>query len=683
MTRGWLLAVSALCVVVALWLTITYNSASSSALGTQQRAREQEVPQRTAHPTRRVARASIVSDRFQGALYSSRGGPLAQATVCLETEHNECCRPESCVQTDVDGLFSLPLQHLARHLILAASGHATRRVSVTEGQEQEWVLQARERRVTLSGVVIDASGGPIAEALVTALAAPTGEVLGTTNADLNGAFGLELDSGAVYLTAHASAYSSTRLRAFVPGAGVVLQLSAASSLTGIVRSESAVPVGEARVTLTNNHGLTPTIYVQTSGPDGSFEFRSLMAGSYSLTTTHPAWRSEPVEVDLPLGSVTGPIDVRVTPAVYLDATLMMGRSTCRVGSVVLNGPAELSATVSTEGRVRIDGIAQGLYQATIECQGAKPRSDSLEVNTVPVVKTWDLDTGLAVSGVVLTAQGAPLAHANVLIQPVSAITREAKAGDQEQAATRPMARCQSDADGNFTCSGLVAGDYECVVWARGQAQSAPFHVSLLSEPVDGVVLRANTTGSIVATLEQTAAQGQIATRSAPHSMLFAKSERGEISVAERRAGEFWFEDLNLGRYKVYPGPNEPPANESTVATLDQPGQLLRVSLAAPSGVELQGVVVDAHGQPVVDAWVSVRGADPTWGIARRGVPSLTRTDGTFVFEGLSPGHYDLQVTYGGREMWLRQIHTSQQNIVVEFETGPPLNVAANEAQPAD
>jgi hypothetical protein len=139
--------------------------------------------------------------------------------------------------------------------------------------------------------------------------------------------------------------------------------------------------------------------------------------------------------------------------------------------------------------------------------------------------------------------------------------------------------------------------------------------------------------------------------------------------ATRRGDLFVFEALALGRYRISVGRAKTEAGRSAVdVELTQPGQVIDVELRAPEIMTIGGIVVDANGAPVPDAWVqaslSEAGIPLLQSIAK---PALTNTDGRFEIGDLPSGRYAVTARHAGGEGQALDVNAGQHNVRLVVE----------------
>lgn len=182
----------------------------------------------------------------------------------------------------------------------------------------------------VSGRVIDALGGPVPFASVTARALSSSESI-EISADADGAFRAPVPAGAVELLARAEAFSSALRRLDAPAHDVLLELGPSSVLVGqVVEMGSQVPIADVSVlampeqqeALGGALSREPPATARTS-PAGEFRMGGLRGGAaYRVWVEDTNWQSEPRSVLVEVGAVNEPARLEASPAAHLTARVL-------------------------------------------------------------------------------------------------------------------------------------------------------------------------------------------------------------------------------------------------------------------------------------------------------------------------------------------------------------------------
>jgi protocatechuate 3,4-dioxygenase beta subunit len=271
------------------------------------------------------------------------------------------------------------------------------------------------------------------------------------------------------------------------------------------------------------------------------------------------------------------------------------------------------------------------------------------VGTEPLLRDWDLDSGISVQGKVERANGRPFPNANVQLTP-------------KTAGVTTLVSCTSDEEGAFDCTGLEPGEYDISVGVAPVTSPRSITLPAGKKQLPPIVLRASAAATILARIASNLAS--LGTFSG-----FARRGNEPPRFADIDNDGFARFDVPLGEYRVYLGPTSIAPENAALAVLRADGERVHVELAVPSLLDISGVVVDTNGQPVPDSWVH---AEST-GIAGRGmpmgVPSLTNEAGEFTVRHLIPGGYHLLAEGARPRSKLRAVQAGATNVIVHSSDG--------------
>jgi hypothetical protein len=479
--------------------------------------------------------------------------------------------------------------------------------------------------VQVTGTVVDALGGPIAGASLSVLGAGTDPRVSVLS-DSAGVFRLMLRPGKQRIVARAEGYSEQQLPVSAPSVGLVFVLAAGASIGGrVIAKGSHTPVAGINVSVRSADGQLTAARVARTHDDGTFTVSDLPPGAYSLRAISERWRSDEQRVALGLAEVTQTIELTAHPARQLQGTVLVSGSPCPTGWVELRGASRASAAIN-DGRVVLDGITPGHYEISLDCEGALAQTLPIDIDLTDAVSVWNLEPGLQLSGMALTAAGAPAAGVVIEVNP------------SDENPDRADARCVADERGEFSCRGLVAGDYDCSIGLGVPARSDSVRVRVSDGEAPRVTLQLHAEASI-----------RVRIRSPERFdlgalTLLAKRHDGKIVPAELQGDEMVFSPLALGSYEVALASGAP--GSSQIVQLTREGQVELVSLALPAPHTLSGRVVDNLGQGVPDVWVRASNSGVFGGLV---TPVLTAAAGDFNLAGLAPGAYLVEASSGEGE----------------------------------
>jgi hypothetical protein len=323
---------------------------------------------------------------------------------------------------------------------------------------------------------------------------------------------------------------------------------------------------------------------------------------------------------------------------------------------MMAGPISTAAQPDRSGVAHLEGLVPGAYRISIHCPGSLPLVDAVEVGSAPAVREWTLQRGLSLSGRVETPSGVPVPGALVSVCPMG------------EPSDRLAVNCSTSPIGEFTCSGLSPGDYDCSVEDAGDPKRDVQRVVLSEGSLANLRLLTRPSGTIEVSVRPAHA-------GAVSPSVFARGPGVVPLEATPRLNGFVFERVPLGRYEVYV--EVPTSGSLAQVELEHDGEVIALELSAPPSLSIEGRVVDESGAPFVDAWVSV---SPTDVLARSATaeypPALAGELGQFIVEGLSPGSYDLRIWNGSYEGELRGVEAGASRITAGVRDQRSLSTAS-------
>jgi hypothetical protein len=305
---------------------------------------------------------TVVSD-------SEKVHALTGATVCLLAKDEEYAR--ECVATDAHGRFSLepvPLVAGAR-LIASALGHASQAHAIEapgECQQADLVIRLAAGGVEVSGSIIDATGGVISGAQVTAHAHERNFTPPVTISGGDGSFRLMVPPGMVDVVVTAEAYSQSEQAVIAPQESVIFTLVPAATISGKVVLESGEPVPSAQVVATNKNGIAAAPTSTWTDAVGHFVLGQLAAGGYDVAAAAEGLRAKSQWVTVGL-SETVSLELVATRAATVHATVDVAGARCVEGVVLLGGAISARGQIDETGTAQVPGLPRGRYRATVKC----------------------------------------------------------------------------------------------------------------------------------------------------------------------------------------------------------------------------------------------------------------------------------------------------------------------------
>jgi hypothetical protein len=619
---------------------------------------------------------------LSGTVRSTDGRAIEGAKVCAACTgcSSEQLPPAACTVTDGSGRYGLSTSGLRAVIVNAVAdgyglgfAHAGQPL-LTRSEPQtglDIVLAPGGARV--SGTVLDALGGPIANARVVFEKADTAlrSVL-ETRSDEEGRFSFPTARGFVTVRAEHEGYAPDSKGITAPIEGLTLQLAPASTVRGRVvaaGTENPIPGAEVR-------GLPSGLPAKTApaitDADGNFTLAELEPGRYGFTATHEAWRGATeglVEVKL-ADSVSGVV-IEVDPAVRVLGRVVRvadaERAACPRGVVSLDpiqpdpadtssfqgGPARTNvAPITADGMVRFPGVLSGRYEVNLQCAEHVLATGPtfLDVADQDMEVEWTVRPGLSLSVRVVDAFDRPVPNTPMFLSSI----RDAR--PDVEVATSLIA----DATGFASVKGeLTPGKYAVRPADSNQGESATIELREDSPPAE-LTLKLAGSGSIVVVARDES--GKLVNNlfvsltgddaldvalpqpppgvQAPTSPAVMPLQRQAI---EQGAGHYRLDGLKPGDYELR-------IEDGVNPSLAAPGGTVRITPGATFEFEIvlarqgsiRGTVVDAQGSPEANAWISASSADEERSVwaqhlaVRQPTRVLSDADGRFELTGLSP-----------------------------------------------
>ncbi|GMV92886.1 MAG: hypothetical protein AMXMBFR82_26640 [Candidatus Hydrogenedentota bacterium] len=557
--------------------------------------------------------------------------------------------------TDNDGLYRLTGVRGGRTRVVCGGGFpgastgesdAFQYVLVKPGQTIDEVNFALEEGLTVSGVVVDDRGAPVAEAEVAARGTDTGGAR-TAISDLDGAFVLRGLNATpeLYVMARKTGWAAAPAGPVpLDSAGIrnlAVTLVPESLVMGQVVDQLGKPVPDATITA---YPEDPFVFREPrtiSSANGEFTLTGLWAGNYDIGLAPPtASQSEGAvkRVTVPKSDTLGGLIL-----VCLTGDLTISGTVTDGGKNPLNG-ITVSAVGSFEGQTftrrattNADGkyVIEGLPGGTCEVHIFDTRymeARQWDVATGAEHVDFELGPRARINGQVLRADtGEPLTRFEVLVHPGLAM----KVSPWME---HEFVQMQDD-EGRFTLDNVPGSMGFVFVAARAPGYAASVRELpgiAAGHVVDGVVLRLAPAVAVRGVVVNEAGQPIAG------ALIFAggmpEDSTPETGASTRTGADGAFSLEGVGpdveqvtAYHAHyaPGSSSLPVHDAT----------LRIVLASPAAV--RGVVT-LDGIPLAEEWVRLeyRQAGP---IASE--EAATDAAGAFGFAGLPPGDVQISVSH--------------------------------------
>lgn len=621
------------------------------------------------------ARASV-----SGTIKNDEGAGIAGARVCALVYTNEISQellPDPfCTTADDKGQYTIK-DLFADELTVSAMAKpyqpgvyypkGTRhdpQFSVAPGEAKTGIdIVLRKGGVEITGTVSDLTGGPIANALVSASAGWRDRV-GTpaVETDAKGTFSLWVRPGEATVQASAEGYASNSETGKAPGTFDIL-LTPEGSLAGMVVDATSgkpiagvpVEVGDARWGAGDKSDI--------SDEQGKFRVTRLEPGRYTVFARGEQGygRSDGSSL-VGLGQHVDGVVVKLHPGFRVSGRVMKpDKTVCAKGWLALEEKERnwsVSARREPDGTLVAHGVLPGTYSVSVGCQDFDSRDKYEPITIVDKNiddRTWEVDAGATLRGRVLTKSGAPIESASIWGRSTGG---EARSQQNWLSDT-------SGADGAFEMKGVRAGAYTLEVGAdKGVAPEDGWPVDVKAGGVTEKDLVLDDGGSIKGLVVDV--DGKPVRGVTIQAFPIAGSMRffgNEAPVRTNEDGSFQIDDLRPGAYRVYatmgtwsndlrkPGTTDDDKQGEKATVAANQVATVKLVVEAPTGA-IKGTVVDSAGAPVSDAFVvAARESDAAgangssieatrWSWDQR--PVLTGTDGTFTVTKLARGNYTIR-----------------------------------------
>ena len=484
-----------------------------------------------------------------------------------------------------------------------------------------------ERGAEVSGRVVFADGTPVADARVGPLGSFVG---GGAVSDANGTFTLKqlprTPETLVAIVIDESPLRSAPVKVTPPARDVTLTIPTPSRLEGrVIDRATSQPVTSFTVLAMRRELNTASRGLDVNDANGTFVLKRVQPGALELRVTAPGYVGATVsDLLVEEGRALTGVEVKLDLGGRVVGHVTAGGSGA-AGVHVRTGTRRrnvASATTDANGDYTLDGVTPGDETIDFMKDGFVTKHKSVQIvagkdNRIDV----ELDRGREIRGRVVDKSGQPVANARIAAN-TQAVPRAANS--------------MSDADGQFTISGLEDGRYIVSAQKNG-------YVGASADDVDAAAGR-----PVTLTMDRGAAiTGRVLGLPAedlPQVRVSASGHNASASERVDASGNFILTGIPDG---------------SITVTAFKPGMPMRQS--APKVIQ----VVNGSAPPIdIDfgAGITIRGRVTRNGVAvsggnvsfsprgRGGVRSangMIAADGEYEVSGVEPGDYDIRVYAGG------------------------------------
>jgi protocatechuate 3,4-dioxygenase beta subunit len=484
-----------------------------------------------------------------------------------------------------------------------------------------------ERGAEVRGRVVFADGTPVADARV----GPLGSVVGgAAVSDANGTFTLKqlprTPETLVATVIDESPLRSAPVKVTPPARDVTLTIPTPSRLEGrVIDRATSQPVTSFTVLAMRRDPGTASRGLDVNDPNGAFVLKRVQPGALELRVTAPGYVGATVsDLLVEEGRTLTGVEVKLDLGARVVGHVTAGGSAA-AGVHVRTGTRRrnvASATTDANGDYTLDGVSPGDDTIDFVKDGFVAKHKSVQVvagkeNRIDV----ELDRGREIRGRIVDKSGQPVANAYV-----GAMTRAipyASAGT-------------SDADGQFTISGLEDGRYTVSARKNG-------YVSASADDVDAAAGR-----PVTLTMDRGGSISGRVLGLAPEELAQVRvSASGRNSSASDRVdarGNFTLTGVPDGSITVIAFKQGVPMRQSAPKTIEVVnGSAPPVDIDFGAGIIIRGRVT-RNGVAVSGGNVSF---SPRGRGGVRSANGMIALDGEYEVSGVEPGDYDVRVFAGG------------------------------------
>ncbi|MBA3818176.1 MAG: carboxypeptidase regulatory-like domain-containing protein, partial [Deltaproteobacteria bacterium] len=615
-----------------------------------------------------------------GTVSDVTGGPIANAKVSGGGNRWTGGSARAATETAADGTFSLWVAAGGVAVIAWADGYASSTEWTKAPGKVELLLTPES---SLAGTVVDAAtGAPVEGARVLVGTNDWGWDSGdTTFTDAQGAFRRSRLTPGRYVAVartdrgYGRTEGSTLVGLGQHVQGVVVKLFPAVRVEGkVVIATTKQPCDEPSVSL-EDAAKQRTVDVRAE-PGGRVWAEGVLPGTYAVTVSCRGYQSrekyDPVVVaDQPVSGLVWEVDAGAT---------LTGRILTKGGEPVadaqvwarsVGGAARGKTdwggdTAARDGRYELTGLKAGTFKVEVSSDRGVAPKDGYKIELAAgatVERDLVMEDAGAIKGVVVDAEGQPVANINVQARPIAGGTW-GWGGDHK-----------TDDAGAFSIESLRPGDYRVLAqrsWSdelrkpgttddakqgerstvrANQTASVRLVVESQRGTIRGTVVDAD--GKPVADAFISAARESDAAGAQKSSVQETRWSWDERPVITGLDGSFTLTRLSAGSYTVRAfrkGGGEAIAEHVAVGTVAK----LQIKATGAIG----GTARRSDGAPA-ELTISVR--DPVSGFSRR--EQFYRTEGRFVIHDVPRGHFQITAAAeGGQKVTELELAESQQQL---------------------
>ncbi len=546
---------------------------------------------------------------------SDAAGPIPGAIVRLAPEDGEVI----LARTGSDGVASAKVAAGDCEISASASEHqpaALPKQELTAGRDVKLTITLLVGGRSLSGVVTDVSGGPIAGARIDAaklgaMARPDAAV-STAVTGNDGRYHMTVPEGQLLVAARSADYSPQSRYVEVGGSGATADFALVPGgvIEGVVVDErSKEPVALAIVEARRDSAAIMMAeaggHHVIAGPDGHFRISGLRPGVYELDARQDRRRSKSATViGLGVAEQVGDVQLLIGVGAVIRGKVVDDNAApvagATVGSIGRGGDAE--AKTDASGAFVLEGLNAGQYFLFARNETVVPAGGT------PVdLADKDLDNVIVRvrRGMKLKGHVEPRQVAEVRLEP----------SDRELAMPTFVAPITTKADGEFELGPIAPGN--AMLSARCPSGDQGSVAIELAPSMADVVLKVTPGGSIAGRVldgdsKPVAGMSVMASAQGPsqRTMIVNGMVTSGVQGVTGANGSYELRGLAAGNYGLSVLDRGRPLRmrgkpvQVKLANADKKTGV-DLSVDRPNGV-IKGVVTGPDGKPLADAWVSVR-----------------------------------------------------------------------------
>lgn len=399
-----------------------------------------------------------------------------------------------------------------------------------------------------------------------------------------------------------------------------------TSISGSLQStQPGVSISGRTVHATDT--ATGTVYRTTTLNDGSFVFPVLPASSYAFGVDGLLLTSPPT-VTLKAGQALTGVALTATRGAEIMGQVLASSAPIEGGTIRAANEVSLQAfgvSADANGNYDLIGLPAGIYDLVVNAKGyAQAVIPGVDVSQGNVNKNVTLSAPSSISGSISLGSGGPAQGTLAVIASISG-SRDAN-----------QAFATSSSSTSFTLNGLPAETYEVTLRLAGY----------ITQTISGVVVAAgqNVGLGTIALAPASEIDGTVTSTdpNQPAGETAIEALQGGTVVATTitdLSGDFQLTNLSPGTYTLAV-PSAAFATAPTV-TVGLGQTLTGQSVLVQPGGTIAGTVSDQNAHPLPGMPVYLSGPN---GLSRT---VTTAGDGSYRFNGLAAGSYDVSLLVGG------------------------------------